>query len=159
MNQAIGLSTHGLARSSVWGAFAFGLLLSIYFVLLTLISGWSATASQFAEAWYFILALAAGLGIQVALFVRLRQVVSSARQAGSMLAANGATSTVAMISCCSHYLVNLAPILGATGLVTLTAQYQVELFWVGLAFNAAGIAYVGDRLLAATKEHAQCHHS
>lgn len=41
MNQAIGLSTHGLARSSVWGAFAFGLLLSIYFVLLTLISGWA----------------------------------------------------------------------------------------------------------------------
>lgn len=83
MNQAIGLSTHGLARSSVWGVFAFGLLLSIYFVLLTLISGWSATASQFAEAWYFILALAAGFGIQVALFVRLRQVVSSARQVAS----------------------------------------------------------------------------
>jgi Cu+-exporting ATPase len=61
-----------------------------------------------------------------------------------------------MISCCAHYLTNVAPVLGATGLVAFAAQFQVELFWVGLAFNAAGIAYVGTKLWKATKAHAHC---
>ncbi len=61
-----------------------------------------------------------------------------------------------MVSCCTHYLANLLPIVGAAGLVTLATQYQVELFWIGLAFNAAGIAYIGTKVAAATKEHARC---
>ena len=35
-------------------------------------------------------------------------------------------------------------------------QYQIEFFWVGLAFNAAGIAFIGSRLWKATKDHLQC---
>jgi len=61
-----------------------------------------------------------------------------------------------MISCCAHYLANVAPVIGATGLVTFAAQYQVEFFWVGLAFNAAGIAYITAKVLNARKEHARC---
>jgi YHS domain-containing protein len=56
-----------------------------------------------------------------------------------------------MISCCAHYLTNVAPVLGATGLVAFAAQFQVELFWLGLLFNAAGIAYVGSRLFKASE--------
>ena len=65
-------------------------------------------------------------------------------------------STAAMVSCCAHYLVNVAPVLGATSLVAFAAQFQVELFWVGLAFSAAGIAFVLSRLWKAEKEHAKC---
>jgi Cu+-exporting ATPase len=83
-------------------------------------------------------------------------VLSRAKQAGAVIAASGTTSTAAMISCCAHYLTNVAPVLGATGLVAFAAQFQVELFWVGLAFNAAGIAYVGTMLWKATKAHAHC---
>jgi Cu+-exporting ATPase len=75
------------------------------------------------------------------------------------MAASGTTSTAAMISCCAHYLTNIAPVLGATGLVTFAAQYQIEFFWLGIAFNAAGIAYIGSKLWDATKEHAQCAHA
>jgi Cu+-exporting ATPase len=145
-----------IARPSGWGALAFALLLTIYFGALTLLSGWSATASQFAEFWYFIVPLAAGFGLQVALFVRLRQTVARARDTGSVVAASGTTSTVAMISCCAHYLANVAPVLGASGLVAFAAQFQVELFWLGLLLNAAGIAYIGSKLFKASKEHAQC---
>ena len=145
-----------LARPTGFGALAFGLLLALYFGALTLVSGWSFTLSQFVEFWFFIVPLAAGFGIQVALFVRLRQVVSRAKEGGAVVAASATTSTAAMISCCAHYLVNVAPVLGATGLVAFVAQFQVELFWVGLAFNAAGIAYVATRLFNATKEHVQC---
>ena len=73
-----------------------------------------------------------------------------------MMAASGTTSTAAMISCCTHCPVNLAPVPGATGLVTFTTRYRVEFFWAGLAFNAAGIA--GNRLWKTFKEHVQCAH-
>lgn len=148
-----------ISRPAGAGAGAFGVLLALYFGVLALVSGWSFTVSQFAEFWYYIVPLAAGFGVQVALFLKLREVVSRAKEAGVVIAASGTTSTAAMISCCAHYLVNAAPVLGATGLVTIAAQYQVEFFWVGLAFNLAGIAYIGNKLWKATKEHEQCAHA
>jgi hypothetical protein len=33
---------------------------------------------------------------------------------------------------------------------------QFSEFWVGLAFNVAGIAYIGSKLLKASREHARC---
>ena len=149
-----------VARPVNFGMLAFALLLAIYFGALTLISGWKFTLDQFSEFWYYIVPLAAGFGLQVALFIRLRHVVhQSAGDARTVMAASGTTSTAAMISCCAHYLVNIAPVLGATGLVTFAAQYQVEFFWVGIAFNLAGIAFIGNRLWKATKEHALCVHA
>lgn len=147
------------ARPASFGVLAFGLLLAAYFASLTLVSGWKFTVSQFSEFWYYIVPLGAGFGLQVALYTRLRQLLHQSKDARAVMAASGTTSTAAMISCCAHYLVNLAPVLGATGLVTFAAQYQVEFFWVGLAFNAAGIAFIGNRLLQATKEHALCAHA
>lgn len=140
-----------LVQPSAFGILAFGALLAVYFGALTLVSGWTFTVSQFSEFWYYIVPLAAGFGVQVALYIRLRHVVSRAKGGSTVLAASGTTSTAAMISCCAHYLTNIAPVLGATGLVAFAAQFQVELFWVGLLFNAAGIAYVGNRLYKASR--------
>ena len=53
-----------------------------------------------------------------------------------------------MVSCCAHYLANLLPILGIAGAVTLIAQYQTQLFWIGIAMNAAGIVYIGRKVVA-----------
>lgn len=144
------------ARPAGFGVGAFAALLAIYFGVLTLISGWSFTLEEFSRYWYYLVPLAAGFGVQVALFLKLREVVSRAKQAGAVIAASGTTSTAAMVSCCAHYLANAAPVLGATGLVAFAAHFQVELFWVGLAFNAAGIAFVGSRLYRATRDHARC---
>lgn len=144
------------AQPAGFGVLAFGLLLALYFGVLTLVSGWSFTLQQFSEFWYYIIPLAAGFGVQVNLYIRLRQLVLGAAQSRTMMAASGTTSTAAMISCCTHYLVNVAPVIGASGLVTFATQYQVEFFWVGLAFNLAGIAYIGNKLLQAAKHHAQC---
>jgi Cu+-exporting ATPase len=130
------------------GTLAFLTMLAIYFGVLTLVSGWDFTVSEFAKFWYYVLPLALGFGIQLGLYVYLRQRLAS-HHAGGMVVASGATSTGAMLACCTHYLTNVLPIIGAAGLVTLAAQYQVELFWVGLAFNAAGIAFVGSRIIQA----------
>ena len=146
------------ATPALLGALSFGGLLVLYFAALTAVSGWEFTLAQFRDYWGYIVALGAGFAVQVALFARLRQVVRSAGPR-AVMATTGTTSTAAMVSCCAHYLANAAPVLGATGLVTFAAHYQVELFWVGLAFNAAGIAYIGNKLWKATKEHAQCAHA
>ena len=143
------------AKPILYGAAASSLLLAVYFIILTLVSGWEFALQQFTQFWYFIVALAIGFGVQVGLFLRLRHVTDHGDGSGKVVAVSGGTSTVAMISCCTHYLVNILPVLGATGVVALVAQFQAELFWVGLAFNAGGVAYVGSKLLQASRHMAQ----
>lgn len=130
------------------------LLLAAYFAILTLVSGWDFARDQFSEFWYFVVALSAGFGLQIGLYIHLRQVARHADASGGVMAVSGATSTGAMISCCTHYLANILPVLGTTGVVALVAQYQVQLFWVGLAFNLAGILYIGRKTLQASRHMA-----
>ncbi len=129
------------------GLLASVIALSFYFGALTLVSGWQFTIEQFADWWPYIVALATGFGIQVGLFVYLRRAVHGAAS-GKVMIATGTTSGVAMASCCTHYLVNLLPVLGATGLVSFVGAYQIELFWFGIASNLAGIAYIGRRVVS-----------
>ncbi|MBI2623157.1 MAG: hypothetical protein HYW65_01095 [Candidatus Liptonbacteria bacterium] len=139
-----------MTRSSImailYGVFAGVVLLGAYFGVLTLVSGWSFAQSQFAQFWYFIVSLAAGFGIQIGLYSYLRNVVASRHGEGKVVGVTGVTSAAAMVSCCAHYLVNILPILGAVGIVTFVAQYQIELFWVGTLFNLGGIAYITSRI-------------
>lgn len=128
-------------------------LLGVYLLVLSAVSGWEFTLSQFFEFWYFIVALAAGFGIQLGLYSYLRNAIVRRGASGRVLAVSGSTSTAAMISCCAHYLTNVLPVLGAAGIVTLVAQYQVQLFWVGLASNMAGILYMGNKVLKFATAH------
>ena len=132
------------------------LLLAIYFGVVSLISGMDFALEQFAKFWYFIVLLALGFGIQVGLYTYLKNLVGQHGASGKMVAVSGTTSTAAMVSCCAHYLTNILPVLGVTGFLTVIAEYQVELFWVGLAFNAAGILYIASKVVQATREHKKC---
>ncbi len=150
------MSPHAMAlKAAAAGILAGGLLLGVYFGVLTLVSGWEFTLGQFAAFWHFTVALAAGFGVQVGLYTYLRRLTRHGDAAGKIAAVSGGTSTAAMVSCCSHYLANVLPILGATGLVALVGQYQVELFWLGLAFNLAGVLYIGSKVVQASRHMAQ----
>jgi len=143
-----------IARSIIKGVVGALALLLLYFAVITIISGWDFAKEQFATFWYFIVPLAVGFGIQIGLYTYLRSVIHNAGASGKVLAVSGVTSTGAMISCCSHYLINILPIIGVTGFVSVISQYQVEFFWVGLAFNVAGILYIADKVVKVTK-HSQ----
>ena len=136
--------------SSVKGLLATFALLIIYFTIVTLISGWAFAQSQFREFWFFIITLAIGFGIQVGLFTYLKNAIKQ-NTSPRVLAISGTTSTVAMVSCCTHYLVNILPILGAVGIITVISSYQVQLFWVGLIFNLLGISYLANRAYRFTR--------
>ncbi len=134
-------------KSIIYGILAAFILLSAYFVVLTLVSGWTFAQEQFSTYWYFIISLAGGFGIQIALYSHIRNLVRVGRGMGKIVGVSGTTSTAAMISCCAHYLVNLVPILGVTGAMVFIAQYQIELFWIGILFNLGGIAYIVNRII------------
>lgn len=134
-----------LKRSVLKGSLAFLTLLSVYFLTLTLVSGWKFTWEQFTQFWYYVMSLALGFGIQFSLYSYLKGVIKE-QATGQVLATTGATSTGAMISCCAHYLTNILPILGVTGIITFIGQYQVQFFWTGLFFNLLGIFYIGNKL-------------
>lgn len=143
----------------VWTSLVYGItgmagLLGVYFGVLAAVSGWEFTLSQFFDFWYFIVSLAAGFGIQIGLYSYLRNAVRAMDMSGKVVAVSGTTSTVAMISCCAHYLTNILPVVGAAGAVALVAQYQIELFWFGLAANLAGITYMTSRVMKFSHAHA-----
>ena len=143
-----------LWKSILKGAVATGILLAVYFAVLTFVSGASFAGNQFAQYWYFIVSLAVGFGIQIGLYSYLKAKIHAKDPSGKMLAVTGTTSTGAMISCCAHYLVNILPVLGVSAFASFVGAYQVQLFWVGLASNLAGIIYMISRIMK-FKKHMQ----
>jgi len=137
----------------LWGLMGTVSLLIVYFTAVSLISDMGYAVSQFRQFWYFIVALAIGFGIQIGLYTYLKQEIKNrnATISGKTLAVTGTTSTLAMVSCCAHYLANIIPILGIAGALTIIAQYQIKLFWIGLIFNALGIAHIADKIIKIKK--------
>ena len=140
-----------LFKHVLYGIFAAMLLLSLYFAIVSLISGRGFALSQFGRYWYYFGGLAVGFGIQIGLFSHLRSAMLNG--GGKVVAISGAASGTAMLSCCAHYLANILPVIGVSGLVSAIGQFQIELFWVGLLFNVLGIAYIGNKAVKLNKFH------
>lgn len=123
-------------RSLVWGAVAGLGLLALYAVTMTaLAQSWEATITQFRSLWFLMVPLAAGFGVQVGLYVRLK-----ARQ--EMVATSGATATVGMLACCAHHLADILPILGLSAASIFLVRYQAPILAVSLAVNWLGILWI-----------------
>jgi hypothetical protein len=132
-----------------WRPIAFGLaaalaLFGVYLGLATLAQGWGHALLLFAEDGGFVLAIAAGFGVQAGLFAHLRAV--HARASGRALAATGGTGTATMLACCVHHLADVAPLVGLAGVATVLGAYRVPLLWLGVVSNGLGIAYLLFRL-------------
>lgn len=133
-----------LAKPLMWAFFSSIILLVIYFLTLNFVSGFRFTLEQFFQYWYYIISLAVGFGIQIGLYVYLKNIIHKNKK--KVIAVSGTTSTIAMISCCSHYLVNILPIIGIAGAITIISQYQIQLFWLGLSANLLGILYMSSKV-------------
>jgi len=93
------MKSNDFVKPVLWGVLASALLLSAYFVVLTLVSGWEFARTQFAAFWYFVVALTVGFGIQIGLYSYLRRIARHGDASGKVVTVSGATSTGAMISC------------------------------------------------------------
>ena len=119
-------------------------VIGFYLGLLTLVSDWNFAASQFAYYGGWILALAAGLGIQATLFayIRYRLKDKTTKAAKTSLAGSGGMSTASMAASCAQYLVGFFPAFGLSFFSSVAAgfaKYQEELLFLALISNIFAI--------------------
>jgi cation transport ATPase len=136
--RSVGLRPYVIGVAAATGVVAF------YLGLNTLTSDWYNARLVFREYGIWIVALAAGLGVQATLFSFYREwhKGESMRAAKCSLATSGGVSTSAMAACCAHYLAVLLPALGLPFLSTLAAslvRYQNYFFLTGVVSSVFGI--------------------
>lgn len=132
-------------RSYLYGILASIAIVGVYLGMNTLTADWYFARVQFSEYRWWILTLAIGLGIQVALFTLFRAQLLGQKMTAvkSTMAASGGMSATAMMACCSHYLATVIPVLGVPFLsaaaVASIAEYQTYFFLVGVLSCLVGI--------------------
>lgn len=119
---------------------SFGLL-TFYFLILRLTGmSWDVALWQFKSFWPWITALAIGFGVQVGLYLHLRNCHN--QRDGKVVAVSGGMSGTAMVACCAHHLVDVLPILGLSAAAVFLAQYQAWFLALGVVSNILGIGYM-----------------
>lgn len=131
----------GNSRPVIIGALGVGVLLLIFFGIVTLANGSAESAFQeFKRIWYWILILASGFGFQLGLFTYLKQrIAEKTTIATAEVAASGTVSTGSMVACCAHGLVNVLPLVGVSAAAAFLATYQLPLILIGVFSNLVGI--------------------
>jgi YHS domain-containing protein len=133
--------TNSNNRPVVFGTIGVGVLLVIFFGIVTLANGSFGSALQeFKRIWYWIFILASGFGFQLGLFTYLKQrIAEKTTIATAEVAASGTVSTGSMVACCAHGLVNVLPLVGVSAAAAFLATYQLPLILIGVFSNLVGI--------------------
>ena len=131
-----------MKRAKVYGVGAGLGLLLFYVGVLTVAQGFGHAVGQLLGLWYLLAPLAAGFGVQVWLFFRLRHL------AKTLVAASGGLTAGSMVACCAHHLADIVPALGLAGL-GLLVQFQVTFMVLGIGANMVGITV----MLAMMQKH------
>jgi len=130
-------------RATLAGMGGGALLLLLYFGILSAAQSFEHALSSFLELWYWILALSAGFGTQVALYYYIRGAsrLRDAR-AGAGVAASGGMSGTAMVACCAHHLSDVLPLFGVSAAALFLTEYQLLFMVLGLLSSLVGIAFM-----------------
>jgi len=135
------------ARSVRAGTLASAGLALFYVVVVTGASGsLGHLVDQARQDWYYLAAIVAGFGVQVALISELRRRHRLQHAAAAAGGAGAGASTVGMVACCAHHIADLAPFIGATGAAAFLTDYRIPFMLVGIGVNAVGVAIAAHRL-------------
>ncbi len=134
-------SHEGKGKAIAYGIMGAGTLIVIFLSIVTFSNGsLSSALDEFRRIWYWIVLLTGGFGLQLGLFVYLKNVVREQMLgATAEVAASGTISTGSMVACCSHALVNILPILGVSAAAAFLARYQMPLLLLGVFSNLVGL--------------------
>jgi len=110
-------------------------LIGFYLGIISIFQGFNFALMNLRSLWYLIFPLVIGFGIQIGLFVSIK---NHAKLTGSV-ATTGAISGGSMIACCSHFLLNIIPIAGVSGLAIFLVKYQSWFLVFGILSNVLGI--------------------
>lgn len=86
--------------------------------------------------WYLIFPLAIGFGTQIGLYTSIKH---TAALTGTV-AGTGGISAGSMVACCSHFLLNIIPVVGLSGIALILMKYQPVFLGIGIASNVVGIS-------------------
>jgi hypothetical protein len=126
-------------RSIFIGIAAAVALALVYVFVLSAVGGAGHVQEQWAGDAPWVVALAAGFGVQTSLMIELRRRHRLARREGAAAGAAGGASAVGMVACCAHHAADLAPLLGATGIAVALTAYRTQLMVVAVIVTAVGI--------------------
>lgn len=133
-------------RSVAAGLLGAAALLGGYLGIISLAQGAEHALAQLATDAPFVGLIAAGFGIQIALFAELRAVDRHHRAAAAVTAAGTGTSAAAMLACCAHHLVDLLPLVGLSAASVFLNAYKTPLFLVGIGMNVLGVIVIARQL-------------
>ncbi len=126
-------------------------LVFLYLVLISLAQGPDHAFSQLRTDLPSVLAIAAGFGVQVGLFVELRSLHSRHRASGALTAGSAGAGTAAMLACCAHHLVDVLPLVGLSAAAVFLNDYRAPLIALSLGMNALGIVVIGHQVVRARR--------
>ncbi len=142
-----------IKRHVIIGVTAGVLLLMFYAGVIILAQGAQHLLEQTARLWYWLVALAAGFGIQAGLFSFIRQALRERRaSATASVAASGSVSAGSMVACCAHHLGDILPLIGVAGLSAFLVRYQSFFIILGVLSNIVGITI----MLETIQRHGLC---
>ena len=116
-------------------------ILAFYISVLTIFQSYGFALYEFKRLMFWLVPLAIGFGTQIGLYISIKH--DSTIKAGAVT--SGALSGGSMMACCSHYLLNIIPFIGITGLSAFTSFlmiYQKAFFSIGIASSIFGILFM-----------------
>ena len=121
-------------------AFLYGLLaglglLIFYLSVVSIFQGIEFAFLNLRNLWYLIFPLTIGFVIQIGLYFSIKHTA----QLTGTVAGTGTISGGSMIACCSHFLLQIIPLAGASVLATFLARYQKWFLVIGIISNIIGI--------------------
>ena len=131
-------------KTKAWsyGILAVLIVVAINFIVLYSLNFPLMATEIIRRYWILLVLLIGGFGLQVGLFTYFKGLNAISC---STTVASGGISGISMILCCSHYLLNILPFLGAVvGISALTtlSKYTVYFLWFGIISNAVGIGVI-----------------
>ena len=119
----------------LYGLFAGLGIVIFYLAVLTIFQDFQFAISNLRSLWYWIFPLAIGFGTQIGLYTSIKHnaVINSE------VSVSGGISGGSMVACCSHFLLNIIPLAGFSGLALFLMNYQKLFFNIGIISNVIGI--------------------
>jgi len=111
-------------------------LLLFYLGVVSIFQGIDFAFLNLRSFWYLIFPLAIGFGTQMGLFFSIKHTA----QLTGTVAGTGTISGGSMVACCSHFLLQMIPLAGASGLAIFLVKYQAWFLGVGIISNVIGIS-------------------
>lgn len=123
-------------------------LLTLYMTILVLGNSWEHAVQQVVDWWPWVSVQTIGFGIQVGLFLHIREInkMGDWRGPSSSIALGGGMSAGSMVACCLHHVTDILPIVGFSAATLFLTQYQSVFMTLGVLSNIVGLLFMVEMM-------------